>query len=209
MNRPIRALSAIFVFLLLPFGLFAQVQSLPSLDEVLPALSEDDRNILMTDGELLRFHGEGVSPGLLPETGLTSAVARQIIAGNMNIGIEGLFFTPLDELPSGFSETLPGERELILYNIMRSVSTLQGLEYYSASRDEMRLLFEESWAVEDEDSKEPLPDPLVSAIPAEDSIYVHQKDKSFGKNKQHMSFRFTAMQSLRISSTPHPCDIKV
>ena len=83
----------------------------------------------------------------------------------------------------------PDERSLILYNILRSVSTLEGLEYFSASRGEMRLLFEESWAVAGLDSDDPLPDPLVAAIPEEDSFLVHQKDKSFGKNLQEMTFR--------------------
>ena len=53
----------------------------------------------------------------------------------------------------------------------------------------MRLLFEESWMINGEDGKDALPDPLVSAVPAEDYFYVHQKDKSFGNNTQLMYFR--------------------
>lgn len=162
--------------------------ALPALIEVLPALSDANRGTLVREGELILFHDNGVSPSFLPETRLTAAVARKMIAGELNIGIEGLFFTPAEELPASYSSMNPDDRELILYNILRSVSTLQGLEYYSASRDEMRLLFEESWVISDPKSKAALPDPLVNTVPAEEVIYVHQKDKSFGNNRQEMTF---------------------
>ena len=164
--------------------------TLPVVNDILPSLSSADRNKLLSDGELLLFHGDGVSPNLLPETSLTAGIARQMINGEMNIGIEGLFFTPLSELPENYQHMSPEERRLTLYNILRSVSTLQGLEYYSASRGEMRLLFEESWAIADvKNPKEALPDPLVSSIPAEDSILIHQKDKSFNNNESSMTFQ--------------------
>ncbi len=190
MTRFYRLKPVLFILvllLILPSMLTAG--ELPSLSDVLPVISDTDRDLLLSDGELLRFHPEGVSPGLLPETALTGSVARQLINADLNIGIEGLFFTTVDDLPAAFMETDADSRELILYNILRSVSTLEGLEYYSASRDEMRLLFEESWTIADEKSKEALPDPLVSSIPADDTIFIHQKDKSFGKNTQQMNFK--------------------
>ena len=179
------------LYILSAFSGFSQTPgNLPSVNSVLPSLNPADRAALLNEGELLRFHGNGVSPGLLPETSLTAGIARQMITGGMNIGIEGLFFTPVSELPGGYRELTPEERRLTLYNILRSVSTLQGLEYYSASRGEMRLLFEESWAIADiRKPKEALPDPLVSTIPGEDTILIHQKDKSFSNNESSMTFR--------------------
>lgn len=175
-------------FLALLAALPAAAQQL-TLEDVLPSMSAEDRSALVGEGELLRFHGDGMSPGLLPNTELTAGIARKMISGNLNIGIEGLFFTSADSLPSAYKSMPAEERELILYNILRSVSTLEGLEYYSASRDEMRLLFEESWVIADPDnSKEALPDPLVSTIPSEDSLFIHQKDKSFGSNESEMNF---------------------
>ena len=160
-----------------------------SLDDALPSMSASDRASLINEGELLRFHPDGVSPGLLPNTELTADVVRRIVAGDLNIGIEGLFFTPTDNLPSSYSTMDSAERKLVLYNILQSVSTLEGLEYYSASRGEMRLLFEESWVIADPDDKEPLPDRLAVSVPARESIFIHQKDKSFGSNESVMTFR--------------------
>lgn len=191
--RPKKALSVLMLIVAVIPNIWSDEAdtdaTLPRLDSVLPGISDSELTMLLDEGELLRFHPEGVSPGLLPETGLTGAVARQIIDGELNIGIEGLFFTAAGNLPASFADTDTEDRELTLYNILRSVSTLEGLEYYSASRGEMRLLFEESWTIADEKSKDPLADSLVSTIPVEDSILIHQKDKSFGNNTQEMSFQ--------------------
>ncbi|HAK46503.1 MAG TPA: hypothetical protein DCO79_11375 [Spirochaeta sp.] len=184
--------STLFLFFTLAAlpGFSQSPGTLPSLNDILPAISSSDSSALMNDGELLRFHGNGVSPALLPNTSLTAGIARQMISGDLNIGIEGLFFTPLSELPEKYREMTPDERRLTLYNILRSVSTLQGLEYYSASRGEMRLLFEESWTIAKvKKPKVALADPLVSTIPAEDTIMIHQKDKSFNNNESSMTFR--------------------
>lgn len=184
----IRKTYTIIAILVLLAALPATAQQL-TLEDVLPSISAEDRSSLLAEGELLRFHGEGMSPGLLPNTELTAGIARKLISGDLNIGIEGLFFTSADSLPPGYKSMPAEQRELVLYNILRSVSTLQGLEYYSASRDEMRLLFEESWVISDPDnSKEALPDPLVTTIPSRDSLYIHQKDKSFGSNQSEMNF---------------------
>lgn len=167
-----------------------EAASLPVLAHVLPSLLPDDEMRLLEDGQFLRFHGKGFSPVLLPNTELTAAAARRIIGGGLNIGIEGLFFTPLEELPPAYAAMDEARRRLRLYNILRSVSTLEGLEYYSASRGKMRLLFEESRAVADAGRpRDVLADPLVKSIPAEDSIIIHQKDKTFASNRSTMRFR--------------------
>ena len=185
-----RKVIAVFVLAVVSLPLAAgEPGLLPTLNEELPYISSDDLTALMSEGQVLRFHGDGVSPVMLPETSLTSDVIRQLVEGDLNIGIEGLFFTPSEDMPAGYASMGADEKSLVLYNILRSVSTLQGLEYFSASRGEMRLLFEESWAVADGESDDPLPDPLVAAIPEEDVFLVHQKDKSFGTNLQEMTFR--------------------
>jgi hypothetical protein len=177
----------IFVITVLP----AAAQQ-PALGDVLPALPKADLAALVSKGELLLFHPDGVAPGLLPDTKLTATVEKRIVSGKLNIGIEGLFFTASKDLPDDYSKMPESERDLVMYNILRSVSTLQGLEYYSASREEMRLLFEESWVISDGKSATPVPDPMVKQIPAEDKIFIHQKDMSFGSNESEMTFRTAA-----------------
>ena len=114
MNNPFRrigaarpARSALFVrfAVVLLAALFAlpaaadEPSALPAMDEVMPFISTDDIATLAADGQVLRFHENEVSPVLLPETSLTSDVVRQIVQGDLNIGIEGLFFTPAETCP--------------------------------------------------------------------------------------------------------------
>lgn len=69
--------------------------------------------------------------------------------------------------------------------IANSVQKLQGLQYWSASRKTMRLLYEESWRVDSPEKQKRLPDPATLAELGPGPIwtfYMHQKDLTFGSN---------------------------
>lgn len=74
------------------------------------------------------------------------------------------------------------EGRLAVYNALRSVNRLEGLEYYSASRGERRLLYKSSYRIASPADRRRLPDPLVSVPPAHDEIWVFQEDTTFGGN---------------------------
>jgi hypothetical protein len=65
---------------------------------------------------------------------------------------------------------------------------MEGIEYYSASRERMRIFYEESYAIAGPDDREPIPDPLVSEVPREDRIHVFQRDSSFGANVYRVEY---------------------
>ena len=69
-----------------------------------------------------------------------------------------------------------------LYNGIVAISTLKGLEYFSKSRNAMHLLYETSTVIDGPASKNPRPDPVFSQPPATLSVYVRQKDLTFGDN---------------------------
>jgi hypothetical protein len=69
-----------------------------------------------------------------------------------------------------------------LYNQLLAISTLTGIQYYSASRQTMRTLFEYSRVIDGPETKNVLPDPVYSVPPAELAIYSRQKDLTFGDN---------------------------
>ncbi|MDR2767501.1 MAG: hypothetical protein LBB82_04150 [Treponema sp.] len=69
-----------------------------------------------------------------------------------------------------------------LYNSALALSTLTGLQYYSASRRQMRTFYETSSIVSGPDGKTPRPDPRYGEPPPELTVYVRQKDLSFGDN---------------------------
>ena len=55
----------------------------------------------------------------------------------------------------------------------------------------MRLLFEVSYLVEKFKSKDPLPDNLVTVIPANETLFCFQKDLSFGKNYYQLDYSYS------------------
>jgi hypothetical protein len=74
------------------------------------------------------------------------------------------------------------DEEAGLYNGVLALSTLAGLQYYSASRGAMRTFYETSSVIDGPVSKTPLPDPVYQKPPAELTLFARQKDLTFGDN---------------------------
>jgi len=181
----------ILLILLLLTAVLPAGADILSFQEVTSFLSADQKSVLLDDGEVTMFHFDEFSPQLLPPVGQKDSIADMVKGQELNMGIEGLF------LYRDFnSEAFEKDQDAVLlkmYNVLRSISTLEGIEYYSASRDEMRTLFVESWVIPDlENPDRKLPDLLVSDIPSYDKFFIHQKDKSFGKHESLMEFSYDA-----------------
>jgi hypothetical protein len=69
-----------------------------------------------------------------------------------------------------------------LYNGILALSTLAGLQYYSASRGAMRTFYETSSVIDGQAVKRPVPDPVYQRPPARLTIHARQKDSTFGDN---------------------------
>jgi len=95
------------------------------------------------------------------------------------IMVESLFLyrKPLAQT-GGWSET----ERIKLYNQALSISTLAGIQYFSASRNAMRTFYETSRHIDSPASKKPLPDPVLTNIPPVFTLYARQKDLTFGDN---------------------------
>ena len=82
---------------------------------------------------------------------------------------------------------------LALYNHLRAVSTLQGIEYYSSSRGHYRTLYKRSHAIVGPRDRTPQPDPLATSVPSESSLFLMQEDSTFGYNAYQADYRFDGM----------------
>ncbi|MDR1788088.1 MAG: hypothetical protein LBR16_06530 [Treponema sp.] len=70
-----------------------------------------------------------------------------------------------------------------LFNAALSLSSLAGIQYYSASRQAMRTFYETSVVVDGPAGKNEMPDPRFRPpLPAKTSLYARQKDLTFGEN---------------------------
>ncbi len=77
---------------------------------------------------------------------------------------------------------------LRLHNALHAASTLKGITYWSASRKQQRVLFTESFAIASPRKVVPIPDPVFSDVPPEDTLYTFQQDQSYGKNTYAQHF---------------------
>jgi hypothetical protein len=143
----------------------------------IPYVSAETLKELQNGTELRRSVGPGREPQLLPAIPWSERILRETASLGPTIGTEVLILRS-----SNPAELDSGPALLKLYNLLRSVSRMKGIEYYSMSRKRMRTLFVESYAVDDPLTLKRLPDPLVDEIPPSSFLYILQKDLNFGKN---------------------------
>lgn len=165
------------VALLLMCLIIVPLTGAPSLESLLNGDSSTAEKLERGE-EVTLFHQEEFIPQLVPESLFSGMLLKKTEELNPNMAIEGLYFLPLDQI---------GEKELLnVVNTLCSISSLQGLEYYSASRGVMRLLFEESFRIDNPKDKNPLPDLHFDSLPSEVSMDIHQKDLTFHNNESRL-----------------------
>jgi hypothetical protein len=85
--------------------------------------------------------------------------------------------------PAGSGKSAWTEAERIrLYNEVLALSTLTGLQYYSASRQAMRTFYESSQVIDNPSAKKVIADPVYQVPPYKLIVYARQKDLTFGDN---------------------------
>ena len=126
----------------------------------------------------------------LPAAALANDLLEKALAVNYSVGVESLYLIPWDKVSPDLKGLTETEFDLRIYNILRSISTLEGIEYYSASRERMRTLFEECWAVNNPDERVRIQDPAVDSVLPEDTVFIHQKDLTFGKNISRVEYQY-------------------
>lgn len=152
------------------------------LSRLLPELEPETIDELMTTGELSLPYG--LEPGSSPTVRFAPAfgpqIMQDILAIDPRIGVEVLFLVDAPAAVTGI--------DVELLAAMQAITTMEGIEYYSASRDRMRTLFYESYVVADPDGNERLPDPQPNELSETDQIYIYQHDSSFGRNVLELTY---------------------
>lgn len=175
----------------IPRGSFAIQAELPLEDEQLslvPELTAQQLVQFAQAGEMVAIHGNEFSPLLLPmEVGESPDAfqrRRQLIAdehrqrGN-NFAIEVLMGL---DIPAQLLQNMDGNQlDLAIFNALHRISTLSGLEYFSASRGRMREFYLTS-SVVDDDGSTVLEDPHFDRLETGADFLIRQEDASFGDN---------------------------
>jgi len=137
------------------------------------------------------------TPQLVPQH---EALRRHVEATRSDLGpsvmVEILFL--YRKPPHAERTAWTHEEKLRLYNEIVALSTLAGLQYFSASRGVMRTLYETSQVIDGPSTRSPLPDPVFTRPPAELTVYVSQRDQTFGDNVYRFNF-FTEPDAMIIT----------
>jgi hypothetical protein len=122
--------------------------------------------------------GKSAAPAILPVHPAAAALQAALAEEGPDVIVEALFSWKKP------TRGTPEAELLTLYNIFRAVGSLEGIEYWSASRNTMRLFYEISYLTSGPDSSGRLGDTWLSALPVHrETLYARQKDLSFGDNR--------------------------
>jgi len=129
--------------------------------------------------------GNSMVPGLVPNNDISRAFLSAIQNDlNPSIIVETL---NIYRKPEG-GRALSQAELTALYNELLKLSSLTGIQYYSASRDSMRIFYESSFIVDGPSSRNRIPDPHHARPPGELTLYARQRDSTFGENNYQYNY---------------------
>ena len=129
-------------------------------------------------------------PRLIPRSETLTRLVEELHRDlNPNIMVETLQIYTKPE-GAGRPTWSDGEKAA-LYNSVLALSSLAGIEYFSASRGTMRILYEISTVIDSPNERTPVPDPSFPQPPPELTLFARQKDSLFGDNVYQYDFYTT------------------
>ncbi|MBN1685826.1 MAG: hypothetical protein JW852_04180 [Spirochaetales bacterium] len=149
---------------------------------LLPHLDSERIEELLTRGELSHMIETDEGPLLVPGDDLRRLITGDLEAIDYTTGVEVLNIIPGDY--DDFDTVAAA-------NLLLELSTLEGLEYYSASRERMRTLFVQSYAIDSAENERRVDDPFIEEAPGGGSVIMFQEDMTFGKNKLRIAYNIT------------------
>jgi hypothetical protein len=157
---------------------FAQT---PEQQPVLVGLVGAERAAVLIRGDTLSsLQNKDPRPVLVPSNDFVKNMGNEMI-----LSLKPSFFVEnlsLYRKPPAQARSWTDAERTALYNESLALSSLAGIQYYSASRKAMRTFYETSVVVSGSDGKNPLPDPVYTVPPSQLVVYARQKDLSFGDN---------------------------
>ena len=132
------------------------------------------------------YRERDVQPTLAPATVLSGEAEKFWSGDDATFFVESLYL--YKKRPG--TETAVGADIGKISIILRSLSKLEGIEYYSTSRKTMRTLYEKSYAIDNATAKKRIPDQTGGSADGV-SIFAVQKDLTFGEYVYEYSYRQT------------------
>ena len=149
---------------------------------------------LMANGKVIVSSDGSKGFQLLPETYYTSQIRESEVEKeekNFPFIYEGLYYLNKKDILKASNSSKSDITIDDVAVVCRSVSKMEGMEYYSNRRKSYEVLYEEAYMIDEKDLEEKKPNPIPDQNygPADGQVsYCHQKDSSFGRNKYKLSY---------------------
>lgn len=141
-------------------------------------ITSNNFNELKEKKELTHSFSQKATIKLITNTRLKKLIDEDIKRVKPTLGVELVKLFPVSPKINLNSD----KNLLMLYNLLHSLHTLKGITYYSATRKKRRILFYDSYVIDNPVSKNRMSDPEYQSIPENNEIYIFQNDSTFGKN---------------------------
>lgn len=122
-------------------------------------------------GTLQEYRDDHRAVAFIPNHPLAQEIRRTLDDQRPNVISERIVVTP---------RGVTGDEQLELFNSLRRVSALAGLEYYNPRKDRWHTLFHSSQTIDNPRNRRVIPDQEVTTIPRAESLYVLQDTPPFG-----------------------------
>ncbi len=122
-------------------------------------------------GTMQEYRDDHRAVAFVPNHPLAEEIHRVLNDQQPNVISERIVVTP---------RGVTAEEQLELFNSLRRVSALAGLQYYNPRRQEWLTLFHSSQTIDGPRSQRVIPDQEVTTIPREETLYVLQNTPPFG-----------------------------
>jgi len=146
---------------------------------------------LIKEGMVRIIHPvDDLSLQLLPETGFKKQCLENTIPkeqGNYPFVTESLYFMPKSEILKASNSTKSDITLEEISVIFRSISKMQGMQYYSENKKKPDTLYKEAWAVDGPVTRQKIPDQTAGSANGK-VLYAYQNDASFGKTVYELHY---------------------
>lgn len=183
--------SFIFFFCVINGFLFAQTEALSKILDEKIALELVEKKVMQSAS----IRSKNWSLDLKPNSEIVNKLVSEIPLKKISLKIENVYLyqkknTNLNDIQK-------------ISQILRSLSKLEGIEYYSHTNKKIQILYEQSYVINDKTQKIRVNDPIIGSADGL-RIFAYQKDSLFGGNVYEYSYKQTtkAVSFLNTNITP-------
>ncbi len=151
-------------------------QTISTAYSILPDTIKSQKHFITTTREL----------SLSPTQTIKAFIIKNVPITKNNITLEACYTF---KKPEGMKNPITDGDRLYIINVLHSVNSMQGIQYYSHTRKKLRTLFEKSYIIQYPSLKQ-ANDPVVKNLQQTYTFYILQKDKTFGE----VPYRYTIYQ---------------